>query len=543
MEITLISTQLPQSIEEFRQILLENRGVADMDDFFAPIHPSKVSLEDVQIDKSQIKRAVQRIRQAIKEQQKIVIFGDYDADGICASAILWTTLNQLGLQTKPFIPHRNKHGYGISVKALEEIFEADKPDLIITVDNGIVAHDAIKFAKKQGVEVIITDHHQPEKKLPPADIVIHSTAVSGAGVAWFLARALEPDLAEQLLDLVAIATIADQVPLLGINRSLAKFGIEALRITNRPGLKALFNQAGIEQQSIDSYTVGFGIAPRINAMGRISHGLDALRLLCTNNPRQAQQLALLLNQTNQERKDLTSDALEFAKSQAESWKDSQIIITYSPNYHEGVIGLIAGKLTEQFQKPAIAISLGDEVAKGSARSIKGINITEMIRLVRDDLLDVGGHAMAAGFSLESSKVEKVIARLHELVNQKIQAGELLAPIIAECQIPYSLLSEDLVKSVEDFRPFGQANQQPDVLLQNLKVLDAFAMGQNKQHLKLMVGSIETNNLQPLACIAWNMGHLQAKLEYGDELSAVGNVEINIWKNRKNLQFKLKHLID
>jgi len=281
MKWNYLSSKTPQDLKEFKEIILQNRQIEDEKEFFSPKKPHEITLAEVDLNKDQVKLAVTRIQKAIEAKQKVVVFGDYDADGICATAILWETLNNLGLVTQPFIPHRDKHGYGISNKAIDDLLEKDHPDLIITVDNGIVAHEPLARLAKEKIDVIVTDHHQPEEKLPEAYAIVHTTKLCGATVAWMLARELSQDFVDSLLDLTAIATISDLVPLISANRSFAKYGLEKIKENNRVGISALISTANLDKREVDSNLIGFGIGPRINAMGRLAHGLDALRLLVT----------------------------------------------------------------------------------------------------------------------------------------------------------------------------------------------------------------------------------------------------------------------
>src|SRR5258708_712931 len=263
-----------------------------------------------------MQKAVARILEARDKKQDVFLFGDYDADGVSATAILWEGLQSIGVVARPFIPHRSKNGYGLSVKTLESVLAGKRPDLLITVDNGIVAHDAFRMLKELKIDAILTDHHSREKKVPDALAVIHTTQLCGSTVAWFLARELSKTAARDSLDLTAIATIADQMPLSGVNRSFVKFGLEALRRTRRVGLQLLIAKAGLEPTQLNVSAINYGIAPRINAMGRLKHGMDALRLICTKNMQRADQLVKELNETNVSRQELTRSKLANALEQA-----------------------------------------------------------------------------------------------------------------------------------------------------------------------------------------------------------------------------------
>ena len=278
-------------------VLLKNRGITTKKEIEDFLHPKliNVTTESVKINGAQLKKALTRIKKAIKENQKIIVFGDYDVDGICASAILWETLNSLHANALPYIPSRFDEGYGLSKEGIDNLLKTGGIDLIITVDNGIVANDAVDYANKNGIDVIITDHHVPTEKLPKALAIVHTTLLCGTGVAYLLSQSLKTGNENSHLELVVLATIADLVPLTGANRILVYFGLQKLKETKRPGLLALMNKAGIKKEEMDTYKIGHMIAPRLNAMGRLASAMDSLRLICTNNKQKAEDLAETLN--------------------------------------------------------------------------------------------------------------------------------------------------------------------------------------------------------------------------------------------------------
>lgn len=544
----------PQLISEYLEVLLENRGIKDAQAFFRPVHPESLELAAVGIDQKQLNRALQRLAQAKKQGEKILVYGDYDADGVCSTAVLWETLHAGGWQALPFIPHREKHGYGLSersVAALMEELKGNLPALIITVDNGIVAHEAITRLQAAGIEVMVSDHHQVETtstgypNLPPALAVIHSTQLCGTTVAWFLAREIKRhfnfSLPTDHLDLCAIGTIADQVPLLAANRSFAKHGLQALQNTQRPGLLALLESAAVEPSNVSVSTIHFVLAPRINAMGRLKHGLDALRLLCTTKLERARQLAAQLSATNSERQELTQDMLDLAEAQAANWQNQHLIVVSSSEFHEGVIGLLAGKLVEKYAKPAIVMAVRAELVKGSARSIPGVNIVELIRTVRQELWEVGGHPMAAGFSLDPHKVEAVTKLLWQKAKTEI-SPELLSPRLElECWLPNQLISTELLKAQSQLAPFGQGNPEPLVAWQDLEVLKVSTMGAVNQHLKLLVApkQYESDSPYPLTCLAWRQAESLQHIQTKQSISIAGVLEENSWNGQSKLQIVLK----
>lgn len=553
MKWLLKTPEVIKSAADLEQVLFSTRHISNPAVFFQPTPPIDLTLAEVGIVDSQMAIALKLITQAIKKRRKIIVFGDYDADGITATSIMWLALNSLGAQAFPFIPDRRQHGYGLSERSLDAILEQGKPDLIITVDNGIVAHQAVDRVKAEGIEIIISDHHLPETDgdemvYPAADAIIHSTQLCGASIAWILAREILTKIPHQsnqkqlqpndFLDLAGIGTIADQVPLVGANRSFATFGLQALRTTKRVGLLALFESAGIQQAEIETNQVNFVITPRINAMGRLEHGLDALRLLCSQDKPHAQQRAKMLAETNSKRQDLTYEMVESAKQQAEQWQNEHLIFIASAQYHEGVIGLIAGKLVEEYSKPAIVASIAGDVIKASARSVAGVNIIELIRQVKDDLLEAGGHPMAAGFGLETAKLQIVTDRLKKLALTQIEAGLLEPKLEVDGLILLELVSLETCELLEKFAPFGQGNPQPIFGIQELTLLDAKTIGKEGQHLKLIVSN---QNGEPLTCLAWNYGQLADQLQPGQKIDLAGSLQINRWHDRKSVQMIVKDL--
>ena len=365
------------SLKEIEKILLKNRGLTGekaRKEFLSPTAPEALTLKGLGINQLQVKKAVERIKKAGKKGEMIIVYGDYDADGISATAVLWERLYSLGLNVLPPIPERVSEGYGLNSESIKKLKEENPSlGLIVTVDHGIVAGAQVEAAKKLGIDVIVTDHHQPGGKKPKPYALIHTTQIGGAALAWILAREIKS--VRDGLDLVAIGTIADQLPLVGANRSFAKYGLVSLNSTQRVGLNALFSEAGIVKGEIGPYEVGFMIAPRINAMGRLVHAIDSLRLLCTKNNQRAGELARLLNKTNLERQRIVEEVVLHALRQAqdESFARSVIVVAHE-SYHEGVIGLAAARLVEEFYRPAIVISKKGKIAKASARSISGFNI-------------------------------------------------------------------------------------------------------------------------------------------------------------------------
>jgi len=565
-------------IKDVIDILLENRGInskKEKEEFFNP-QLSEVTTSSVGISAEDLKKAVVRIKKAIENNEQIVVYGDYDVDGICATAILWETLNQSGAKVLPYIPHRIDEGYGLSEKGISNLKSPTRlasesvagrqipnPKLIITVDNGIVAKEAVEFAKKEGIDVIITDHHTLDGEKPKALAVVHTTKLCGAGVAWALAHEFKVQSASRRtkfkveeddhLELVAIATVADMVPVIGANRAILKEGLKKLNTTKRIGLLAIFNEAGISsQKQIGTYEIGFIIGPRINAMGRMDLAIDSLRLLCTKDKVRAGALAQKLGETNKNRQELTRETVDLAISNIKSQKSKigNLIFVSDKDYQQGVIGLVAGKLVEEFYKPSIVVSVGKEFSKASARSVKGFNITDFIRNASDLLVNVGGHPMAAGFTVETSKLKELQEKLEKLGEELITKEHLKKITKIDCEIPLSLVSFELSDEIRKLEPFGMVNPTP-VFSSKVVVDDIRLVGNDGKHLKLKLKSSIINHPASPAggqssiisfdAIWFGGGERSKDLSIGNEVNIAYALEQDEWNGNKKLQLRIRDL--
>lgn len=545
MEWNLLHHTVPSSLQEIQDILLANRNISNADGFLHPTPPLELTFEHAGLSMEQLAILIKRLEHARTNKESIAIYGDYDCDGVCATAILWETLHALGFKVVPFIPHRERHGYGLSKKGLDELFETCTPAILISVDNGIVAHRQWEYLRDKGVYTVLTDHHQPDDQLPPVDVLLHTTSLCGATVAWMVAVQLEKhfaqstDFTQQLIDLCAIATIADQVPLIEANRSFAKYGLEQLNRTTRVGLLKLIESAGLSLGKLDVYSVNFAIAPRINAMGRLEHALDALRALCTRKPDRVIELIGRLSEVNQTRQDLTQQLIDKALLRASEWSDEHIIIVEDVDFHEGVIGLIAGRLCEKYHKPSICLSVSELTSKASCRSIPGINITDLLRQISDDLLEVGGHPMAAGFKVETSKIETVKARLRALTKEQINTDVLKPSIDIDCILPTQFQSLETAEYLSTLAPYGAGNREPVFLLEHLQVLASAAIGKEGKHLKASLLPKDGKPNQALSAIGFGMGSRIEEFQPQSWMSVVGHLQINQWNNKTTVQFVIR----
>lgn len=531
--------------EEIIKSLLLSRGLKtkkQQELFFNPKHPDKITLKEIGISAEEMKKAISRLKKAIKKKEKIIVYGDYDADGVCATAIVWETLNKLGAQVMPFIPKREE-GYGLKVRRIDEMAKGGV-SLIVTVDQGIVQFKQIAHANKIGVDIIITDHHVPGKKKPKVTAIVHTTQLAGVGVAWFLSQKLfktfkvKPKVG---LDLVTIGTITDMVPLLAANRLLVKHGLDQVKKTKRIGLQLLYQTAGLDNEKIGAYEIGFVIGPRINASGRIQDPMDPLRLLCLKKDRQrGLEIACQLNKNNRERRMLTKQTSLHAR---ELWLtqdgQSSLIFVQDQTYNEGVIGLVAQKLKDEFYRPAIVISEGEEMSRASARSIDEFNIIEAIRLCADLLSSHGGHPKAAGFSIKTEKISLLKSRLQQIAEEQLAQKKLKRVLKIDAQLELNDLTLVLFNQLRKFAPFGQANPQPVFVTKKVKVTGARLVGADKQHLKLTV--YEPKSKVSIDAIGFGLGDYYSQLSSEEPIDIAYNLTINEWSGSRRLQLRLKDI--
>lgn len=543
-EVLHKSTKGIKSTKSIKGILLKNRGIKTKlqeKEFFNPTHPEKLKPADFGIDPKELKKSVARIKKAKEKGEKVIVWGDYDADGICGAAILWEALYYSGVNALPFIPERRTEGYGLNIARMKQLKEEDPAiGLIITVDNGIVAHEKVDTARELGVDVIITDHHLPRKTKPKAYAIIHTTKICGAAVAWVLAREISKSLTlrdkviEDHLGLAALAEIADMVPLVGPGRSIVYHGLPLLQNTKRMGIVALCSVAKVDQQKIGTYEVGFILAPRLNAMGRIENALGSLRLLCTKRRIQAQELAAHLQQTNSSRQQMVLDSVIHAREQVIAGTKNGLIFIAHETYHEGIVGLVASRLVEEFGRPAFVIAKGEELSRGSARSVPGFNIVQLIETSREFLIEGGGHAMAAGFSVKTELIPSLERAFIKHSKGMFNDG-VGRKVLIDCELPLDSVSFELAGEIEKFAPFGIGNPQPTFATRKAIVDDVRTLGSDGKHLRLVLEG-------GLNAVAFGMGELYSKITSEKGVDIAYTVDIDRWNGREKLQLKLKDLI-
>ncbi len=534
-----------KSIEDIIKILLENRSlssVAQQDEFLNPRLES-VTFENVSISSQEVEKTIERLKRAIKNNEAIVIYGDYDVDGICGTAILWETIYSFYKNVHPYIPHRVDEGYGLSIKGIQNLeSETKNIGLIITVDNGIVAHKAVEYANTKGIDIIITDHHVGGEKNPDAFSIVHTTKLCGTSVAYLLAQEISKkihnseSILQNSLELVALATVADLVPLKIHNRTLLKYGLIKLKKTQRKGILKLLQEAKVNKEDIDVYHIGHMIAPRLNASGRISHAMDSLRLICTTDETRALKLARILEETNKERQNLTFDSATHAKESVGKAKLDNVLIAASDVYDQGVVGLIASKLVEEFYRPSIAISIGDIISKGSARSIPGVNIIELIRSVPEFLKEAGGHPMAAGFSIETKNLDGFKTALIKKANDQISSELFDRVLKIDTELPFNLIDQKLYDAIQTLAPFGMENPAPIFATKGVTVISTNRVGKNKEHMQLM---FEKDAVFFKGIVFRYDGE---DIKQGEVVNIAYSIERNEWNGKTTTELRIKDII-
>lgn len=520
--------------------LIYQRGIQTKESLEDFLSPNLEKLHDP-YELNDMEKSVVRIRQAIENGEQILIYGDYDADGMTSASIIKETLEQLGAECQVYLPNRFTDGYGPNESVYKYFIEKQDISLIITVDNGVAGHAAIELAKTMGVDVIVTDHHSMPDTLPSAYAIIHPEHpnasypfqhLAGCGVAFKLATALLEEVPIDLLDLVAIGTIADMVSLTDENRILVKYGLSVLKNTQRIGLQELFKLASIQPSEINEEAVGFQIAPRLNALGRLDDPNPAIELLTGFDEEEVQEIALLIQQKNEERKEIVQSIYEEAMAMIVSDKPVQVLA--KEGWNPGVLGIVAGRLLEELHLPVIVLSIEDGVAKGSARSIDSVNIFDALDTHRDLFIAFGGHAGAAGMTLEEEKLEALSDILADyIVTNNIDLTSKKHLFLDE-ELFLPELTLDTLKNFEKLAPFGMDNRKPIFYLKDFKVETARAMGTGGDHLKLKISQQNAT----FEVVAFNWGNLATEFAQLKNLELAVSLSVNKWNGQTSLQLML-----
>ena len=520
--------------------LLFSRGIKDEDSLSRFLAPSLDDLHDPYL-LHDMDKAVNRIRRAIEQGEFILVYGDYDADGMTSASILKETLEQLGAECLVYLPNRFTDGYGPNASVYKYFIEQQGISLIVTVDNGVAGHEAIDLAQSMGVDVIVTDHHSMPEVLPDAYAIVHPEhpeadypfkQLAGCGVAFKLACALLEEVQVELLDLVAIGTIADMVSLTDENRIMVQYGLEVLRNTQRIGLQELFEIAGISSSDITEETVGFQLAPRLNALGRLADPNPAIDLLTGFDDEEVHEIALMIQEKNEERKEIVQAIYEEAKSLVDPNKSVQVLA--KEGWNPGVLGIVAGRLLEELGQTVIVLNIEDGRAKGSARSIEAVNIFEALDPHRSIFLAFGGHAGAAGMTLEVEQLDALSEILETYVKDKGIAAKGKSRLYLDEELDLESLSLDTVKSFEKLAPFGMDNQKPVFYIRDFQVENARSMGAGDSHLKLKVSKGTAN----FEVVAFGQGAKATEFAQTKQLELAVTLSVNQWNGQTTLQLMM-----
>lgn len=524
------------------------KGITTDEDVERFLNPSRLDFYDPFL-MPDMEKAVDRIVKAISNDEKILIYGDYDADGITSSSILKRYFSDRNVEVGVYIPNRISEGYGLNKEAINKIADDDYK-LIITVDTGITAIEQVEYAKELGIDIVITDHHEPSEKIPDAVAVVDCKRkdnkypfreLAGCGVAFKLTQALSKKLeineneSLKFLDLACIGTISDIVPLVDENRTIAKLGLMLVKQARLVGLRELLKNAGYKE--INTTTIAFGISPRINACGRMGHQDIALELFLTNDPIKARELAGEVEMYNKQRQDVEKKISEEAIEMIEKMgADDKAIVLGKEDWHHGVIGIVSSKITEKYYKPSILISFEGEEAKGSGRSIEGFDLHEALEKCNKYLTNFGGHTMAVGLSLKKKDFEDFKKEFLKYADDKISEDMLVSEILIDEEISSKDISLNDVRNLSLLEPFGEANTEPVFIYKNLKI-NAIRTLSDGKHLKL---SLIDENVE-IDAIGFGLGNLASLYQIGDKVDIVGNIQINKFNNIEKVQMLLKDI--
>ena len=520
--------------------LLYSRGVKDQEALSRFLTPTLDDLHDPYL-LHDMDKAVERIRRAIEDGEFILIYGDYDADGMTSASIVKESLEQLGAEVAVYLPNRFTDGYGPNASVYKYFIEQQGISLIVTVDNGVAGHEAIDLAQSMGVDVIVTDHHSMPEVLPDAYAIVHPEHpdadypfkhLAGCGVAFKLACALLEEVQVELLDLVAIGTIADMVSLTDENRIMVQYGLEVLRNTQRMGLQEMFNIAGIARNDVTEETVGFQLAPRLNALGRLDDPNPAIDLLTGFDDEEAHEIALMIHEKNEERKEIVQAIYQEAKAMVDPTKTVQILA--KEGWNPGVLGIVAGRLLEELGQTVIVLNIEDGRVKGSARSIEALDIFEALAPHRNLFIAFGGHAGAAGMTLEADKLDTLSEVLESYVLDKGLDATTKNNLDLDEELDLEALTIDVVKNFERLAPFGMDNQKPVFYIRDFQIENARAMGASNAHLKLKI-SRGTSNFE---VVAFGKGSLATEFAQAKDLELAVTLSVNQWNGQTTLQLMM-----
>ena len=532
------------------QVLI-NRGITNAEEAESFLNCDLANLHDPFLLKG-MKKAVQRIKKAIARQEKIMIWGDYDIDGITSCALLISVLKEMGARVSHYLPNRLEEGYGLNKKGAKQA-KKKGITLLITVDCGISADEPLNYLKRIGIDTIVTDHHQPKRDSLPqgAWAIINPLQkrcsypykyLSGVGVAAKLACALtdnQKDILDRHLDIIALGTVGDIVPLTGENRTLVKHGLAVFKQSKKMGLQALMKVSGLSDQEITTRHIGYILGPRINASGRLGSPENSLRLLLSRTEQDAYNLAQKLNQGNRTRQRIESQTLREAIEQVESrinFKEHNIIVLGAPHWHQGVIGIVASRLVERYFRPAIIMSLEDDFGRGSGRSIGNFHLLEAISRCKDLLEEYGGHRRACGIRLKKDNFLEFFQTINRVTGEMLMPEDLIPTLEIDAAIPLSNLAKDLIEELNTLAPFGADNPQPILCSYGLKVKSEASIVAGN-HIKFWV----TDGELTCEAIGYNKASVFPLLKVGQLIDLAYSPSINNWQGNFSIQLKIEDL--
>ena len=519
--------------------IIKNRGILDVNEFLNPV-PVSSYFEKLSSDlKDSFIQAKKIIAEAIFKNQAIIIYGDYDVDGISSTAILYNTIKkELNYENiLYFIPNRFEHGYGLSEKAIEDLNHRSKISeaLFITVDTGITAQNEIALLKKMGHSVVVVDHHQKPDILPEADCIVWSEDVVASTLSWLLSKYLGSK-DKKSISLAALATVTDVQPLLGFNRTIVKAGLNIMNTDPPLGIKELMKIAGKKEAKITTYDLGWVIGPRLNASGRLVNAEDSLNLFIDDNPKKILVSAQKLNSLNEDRQDKTQNMYEIA-STFEEGNIPKIIFSESKDYHEGIIGLIAAKLVQKYYRPAVVVSLSYGFGKGSVRSVKGFDIIAFLRKFEPLFINLGGHPMAAGFSIEESKLIELKKKIFESIDEYLDDSLLIPELIIDLKIPAEIIDLNIFNNLEKLKPFGMGNEEPLFLTEDFGISEINTIGKENQHVKFKL----YKDGKYFKAVYFDGSEKIKDLKFGDRVDVVYYIKKNEYNGNIYLDLVIKDI--
>ena len=535
------------NVSELMARILTNRNISE-DKIEGFLHPKISDLYDPFLF-NDMDLAVNRIIKAIEDKEKITIFGDYDVDGITSSTLLVKFFGELNANVDYHLPNRLTEGYGLNNEAVKQIKD-NGTNLLVTVDCGISGYNEVEYAKELGIDVIITDHHECPEVIPNCIAVIDAkrqdstypfNGLAGCGVSFKLIQAIsiKLNLPEETylkyLDIVSLGTIADIVPLVEENRIIVRYGLEAMKRTENPGLRALINSSGIK--NLDSSAISFGLAPRINACGRMGQAELALKMLLTDSIKEAVDIASKLQEMNRKRQEIERNILQEAVEQIETehLNKNKIIVVGKENWHHGVIGIVSSKITESYYKPSILVCFEDEEGKGSGRSVDGFDLHSALTACSDKLLKFGGHEMAIGLTLARSEFENFKEAICKYAEDKLP-DELLPTIKYDAEIFCKDVTKETIKDLKLLEPYGEGNPAPLFVYKNVKV-DSIRTLSNDKHLKLNI----KDEHRIFSAIAFNMGEKKNSIQMGTKADILCAIELNVYNGIEMIQLNIKDI--